>query len=397
MEAESGYRTPVKLLSADSDLFQFRISFAYNRLLRFIQTLDESVRGKSLKEDVYISPNTEKVLGILESINSIIDQTPPLEQPNRFANKAFASFVEKLKTSAVELVSPLVADLENGVPVSEAEGAPVSAAQEIAVYLANSFGDQQRLDYGTGHEANFVCFLCCLAHLNVFTPEDHPALVLRVFWRYLSLMRRLQTLYLLEPAGSRGVWGLDDFHFLPFLWGASQLIGHPHMKPKSARYKETVDLFADHYLYLSAIQFINQIKTVSLAEHSPLLNDITVVPTWVKVNSGLMKMYKVEVLHKFAVVQHFLFGSILSLSPDPSADVELARQEEAHRASCHATTKDFPCCSNAVRLPSALAVSAGAPTLPVFPGSSVAGGPGVRPPAGLPPEPVPVRPGVFNI
>lgn len=115
---------------------------------------------------------------------------------------------------------------------------------------------------------------------------------------------------MLEPAGSHGVWSLDDYQFLPFLWGSGQLLANAQIAPKSVRSREIVDFYADDFLYLGAIKFVLTVKTGPFGEHSPTLNSIAELQHWEKVNGGLMKMYMAEVLGKFPVVQHQLFGPI---------------------------------------------------------------------------------------
>ena len=195
----------------------------------------------------------------------------------------------------------------------------------VALYFNASFGDRQRIDYGTGHELNFVCFLYTLTAIG-FVPVEpatatagdgcgdyYTALALVVFPRYLSIMRRLQSAYLLEPAGSRGVWGLDDYSFLPFLFGSSQLVDHPHIRPRSVRYPEVLEQYSADYLYCDAVRWVLSVKSVSFAEHSPMLNDITSVKGgWAQVNAGLWRMYEQEVLRKYPIVQHFIFTELLS-------------------------------------------------------------------------------------
>lgn len=97
------------------------------------------------------------------------------------------------------------------------------AVPELKAYMIDSFGSYERIDYGTGHELNFYVFIYAMCKLGIYGVEDYKVLINCVFQRYLLLMRRLQTYYYLEPAGSHGVWGLDDYQHLAFMFGASQL------------------------------------------------------------------------------------------------------------------------------------------------------------------------------
>ena len=120
------------------------------------------------------------------------------------------------------------------------------AAVELSPYFCDSWGNSTRIDYGTGHETTFVAWLACLEQLGLIKEADFEAVLFRAFnayailpctWmhlleptihghsRYLGVVRRLLMVYFLEPAGSHGVWSLDDYSFMPFFWGSAQFIG----------------------------------------------------------------------------------------------------------------------------------------------------------------------------
>ncbi|KAJ4490067.1 Phosphotyrosyl phosphatase activator [Lentinula aciculospora] len=314
-----------KALLTPTQLEWFQSSETHQVIVDYVEALNESVVGAKLSDSVDEPPAVKSILRILNRIESIAKSTPPVENSSsRFGNPAFRTFYDKVSEGSVSLHEEVLPSL------------PKESILEISVYFNESWGNRSRIDYGSGMELNFLCWLICLHHLNVLQQSDYKALVLRVFWKYIEVMRILQSTYWLEPAGSHGVWGLDDYHFLPFLWGSAQLRGHKYIRPKSIHDAEIVEEYAKEYIYFACIQFINSIKTASLRWHSPMLDDISAVKSWDKVNSGMIKMYKAEVMNKLPVMQHFLFGSILRYEgPPPSPEME---GDDAHAGHVHPHT-----------------------------------------------------------
>lgn len=351
------FTSPSKCIHDGPDVQFFQQSLAYRDIMTFILQLNRSVVPRRRTSDGSIlefrldtiqesdlRPQIISLRTLITELQNLIAEAPPDTGPRRFGNVSFRKWYQIVEVQIDTLLSKTLPESLH------------PAIIELKPYLLGSFGSPQRLDYGTGHEVSFLAFLACLWKLDYFAGSSSgPAqdsneeskqrlgieqqIVLSVFAPYLTLVHTVITTYNLEPAGSHGVWGLDDNSFLPYVFGSAQLaspLPSPETSPPTptptsgslpsapepgiVTKSELVAKEATHNLYFTAIQFIHTVKRGPFWEHSPMLFDISGIKDgWGKINKGMIKMYQAEVLSKFPVVQHFVFGSLLKWERDPEA------------------------------------------------------------------------------
>lgn len=233
---------PTKRIASDGDMLTWQGSEAHDLILHFIARLAAAcvqapTRAVVWARDAHDGPDMiERVLALLIELDAWTDEIEPLQGPQRFGNLAFRTWGARL-TERVEALHRklLPTELHAAIP-------------ELTPYLLDAFGSFIRIDYGTGHELHWIAWLCVLCRLGVWgQPASRDAearLALEVVPAYLRVVWHLQDRYALEPAGSHGVWGLDDYQFLPYILGASQLLGtwrgshrHGHDAPGHGRYR----------------------------------------------------------------------------------------------------------------------------------------------------------------
>ncbi|KAI9502997.1 Serine/threonine-protein phosphatase 2A activator 2 [Coemansia spiralis] len=337
---------PSRQILTPDDLARFQESDACKELVNFLNALNDSVIGVKTSDPIEDSPVVEKLAYFLGKVEQTNEDIKPLETNSRFGNPAYRDFYDKCQEMLPTWLAGIV---------------PAESIEEVAKYAQESFGNRRRIDYGTGHELNFLAFLLCLSKLGLIAKEDHKAVVIHVFYKYVEVMRGLQMSYWLEPAGSHGVWGLDDYHFLPFLFGAGQLRTHKHLRPKSIHNPEILDEFSKDYMYFECVRFVNGIKTGSIRWHSPMIDDISGAKSWEKVNVGLIKMFKAEVIGKLPIMQHFMFGTLISFSGGSMSgkmanDAEHENHDGCDHPHIYAFGQEFPDCCG-IKVPSAIAAA----------------------------------------
>lgn len=334
MARQAGYRTldkldrstahafeePKKCINdGDTDLPFFLTSWGYTDITTFLLQLnismfpqkaaDSSSKPKAfplISSTSTFSPTVQSIQALLNKLKSLIKEIPPDPGPRRFGNISFRRWHEQVEENTPQLLSEHLSASVLDFP----GGSSATARDEIQAYFLGGFGSAQRLDYGTGHELSFLAFLGCLWKLGTFDVEAPPGveergIVIGILESYFELIRDLIMTYNLEPAGSHGVWGLDDHCFLPYIFGSAQLSppisaldgdfkpesiptegSLPNApKPSDVTSKDAVDRERQDNMYFRAIGFIYDVKKGPFWEHSRVLYDISGIPTgWAKIN-----------------------------------------------------------------------------------------------------------------
>lgn len=112
----------------------------------------------------------EAILAVLDQVEEIINATPPVENgKSRFGNPAFRTFydtVESVRFTFRNCPATLLSlirtppaqkldELHSKIPGLDS----TEAKEELGVYFRECWGNRERVDYGSGMELNFICWL----------------------------------------------------------------------------------------------------------------------------------------------------------------------------------------------------------------------------------------------
>uniref|UniRef100_A0A6G1S3P7 Serine/threonine-protein phosphatase 2A activator n=1 Tax=Aceria tosichella TaxID=561515 RepID=A0A6G1S3P7_9ACAR len=369
-----------KKINSEKDVIYFRTkSAAYRDTLAYVDQLCEKIRGtgsKILNHKYTIkSEMFQKCSQLLDELAVMCDNTDLSQAkgsaPLRFGHVAFRDWFDATKVKCREFIYTQLASEQDE-----------QLKEELSTYLTESFGNRMRIDYGTGHELSFLLFtmgLSCLSESSSDTfsrpntdkaehkPDSietttattttskaiqHPNMVtldrLRTFvgyhgWdilalfshKYLRLCRQVQVKFRLEPAGSRGVYNMDDFQYLPFLFGAAQLVGIKYISTKDFYLQDNVDMYKSDFIFLEAVDFILNNKRGPFHEHSYTLWCLMDLGTWENIYRRIRMKFTDDVLSPFPIVQHLLFGNyILRWDSGDDDETTITTDERANCDRC---------------------------------------------------------------
>ncbi|KAI5191868.1 serine/threonine-protein phosphatase 2A activator [Nematocida sp. AWRm77] len=304
----------------NADVEKFKSSLAYKHITQYLKLLDEKVKENEIEGDTKAcfdigslqGVSEEPIHAVLGEISKILDAVPLEKEDQRYGNKGFVNFMERIEKEGEGIIRR--AFFQNKAS---------KTTEALHAYLKGSFGNARRIDYGTGHELHFFCFLIVL-HLQ---ERIELGSMFKALEHYFSIVRMLLLKYRLEPAGSYGDFGIDDYQLLPFLFGTSQFCKRNDLVFSSLFEKQNSGL-----CFVKAVRFVYVHKKYPAIKHSyeekvekyrtaeiskdDMMNSSPMIATLQTVsfnilNKGMFKMYDNTVLSKRVVIQHFISSEFL--------------------------------------------------------------------------------------
>ena len=138
-----------------NDLKQWMNSPGYKDLTSFIRQLNRFATAQHNGfSDLNLIQDQKLVAlkNLLHVLSAKVDEIEPYteDKNQRFGNKAYRVWFDEMRSQ-----------LDGYFRLFSEEN-----AKELRQYLEDSFGNKQRIDYGTGHELNFIIFLLGLYKLG---------------------------------------------------------------------------------------------------------------------------------------------------------------------------------------------------------------------------------------
>ena len=185
--------TPERSIFDAGDVERFKESSTVQELMSFMKAAAESVIGLKVSDAETMECDVlTKYEGFIGKLKGLIEKIPPISQPSRFGNKAF-------RTWHAAMVEETALFLDDLLP-EELKGAAV----ELTPYITGAFGNEIRIDYGTGHELCFLIFFLCIFKLHLITEADFKGIILRSFNGYYNYCGRYRLRTCLSL--THGVW-----------------------------------------------------------------------------------------------------------------------------------------------------------------------------------------------
>jgi serine/threonine-protein phosphatase 2A activator len=95
------FKAPEKLIRTAADMQTWEKSETFYEILGFINSLSYIIQGKSNSYKCDDSKPIQKILEMLDSMEKLAKDTPPIDQPARFGNAAFRYFCMKMKNVGI--------------------------------------------------------------------------------------------------------------------------------------------------------------------------------------------------------------------------------------------------------------------------------------------------------